>query len=272
MDLIFEETDDEDDPQPRASVILRIQQEESIQGLVLHDPNRVRRGSCTGTTITDLIMCGIDDNRFVLPYFHHIKHHEVRALKEWLAQRRHVERSGSIGRMEKVLHCLQLLQTGCRYESLAVIFSRSPLQVKASCQEVVQGLLSLYADTIDSNAVTKQVVQEYMPLWGLWDKYKLSVKEAVLYYGFHATEIAKVIGALNLYIGRWRMQGGFAVSGPVFSWGHVFVLASSSKPAYNVYREDDERNSEDTVEDEDDDSTSTIRPAAMLASGRFEMD
>lgn len=68
------------------------------------------------------------------------------------------------------------------------------------------------------------------------------------------------------------MQGGFAVSGPVFSWGHVFVLESSSKPAYNVYREDDERSSEDTVDDEEDDGTSTIRPTAILGSGRFEID
>ncbi|CAO2658038.1 Nn.00g072980.m01.CDS01 [Neocucurbitaria sp. VM-36] len=247
-------------PRPRASVKLRLQHEEASHNLTLDAPEKARRGSCNGSTITNMIMCGVEDHRFVLPYFHYIKHHEVRALKTWLAERRYVKRSGVISRMEKVLHCIQLLQTGCRYETIAVIFSRSPRQIKESCHEVMTGLLQLYYDTVNTDRATDQVKDMYMPLWGLWAKYDVMKEKAAVYYGYQLTEVAKVLGALNIYIGRWRMQGGFAVDGPVFSWGWMFVVElARAKSALDSNNELGILG----VDRDDDDGTSTIRPISM---------
>ncbi|KAF1851394.1 uncharacterized protein K460DRAFT_362141 [Cucurbitaria berberidis CBS 394.84] len=262
----LEEINREAFPQPRSSVKLRLQHEEATQRLTLDEPDKVRRGSCNGFTVTKMIMCGIEDARFVLPYFHHIKHHEVRALKNWLCEKMYVKRSGGISRMEKVLHCIQLLQTGCRYESLAVLFSRSPRQIKDSCHEVMAGLLRLHCDTVNVDEATDHVVRMYMPLWGLWTQYGATKGKAALYYGFRLSQVAQVLGALNLYIGRWRMQGGFAVDGPMFSWGGVFVIQMAKR----------EGNCSSElrilgVDDDDDDGTSTIRSVA-IASRRFEID
>ena len=34
--------------------------------------------------ITEMTMHAIEDTRFVLPYLHYMKVHELRAIKEWL--------------------------------------------------------------------------------------------------------------------------------------------------------------------------------------------
>ncbi|KAF1944709.1 hypothetical protein EJ02DRAFT_85850 [Clathrospora elynae] len=216
------QTNPEQIPQPREEVKRRIQQEESSLNIGLHEPDRVRRGSCNGFVITEMTMKGLEDTRFVQPYLHYMKLHELRYLKEWLADAGHITRSGPISRMEKALHCIQLLQTGCRYEALAVIFSRSPRQIKEACQEVIRGVLQWHKETVlDDEEQGEQTA--YISLWGIWNKYVVTNGKAGLYYGFGWTQMGKVLVALNLYIGRWRMQGQFAMEGPAFVWGKFFV-------------------------------------------------
>lgn len=164
-------------PQPREEVKRRIQQEEANPGIRLNDADRVRIGSCSGSRIASMVISGLEDADLVLPYLHYIKVHELRALVQWLACTGRVTTSGSVSCLEKVLHCIQLLQTGCRYESLAVLFSRSPNQIKESCREVMGGLLFLHSETV--NKAGEQEV--YMPLWRIWRKYEVTQGRAGVY-------------------------------------------------------------------------------------------
>lgn len=206
-------------PPPKVDVKRRIQQEEMNARFTLHEGNTVRQGSCDGSSVAAMVMSGSRDDRLVLPNLHYIKVHELRALIEWMTKMEAVAQSGSMSCVEKVLHCIQLLQTGCRYESLAVIFSRSPCEIKDSCLEVMKGLLQLHGATV--NRVGGQ--EMYMPLWKIWRKFEATKGRASAYYGFQWIEVAKVLVTLNLYIGRWRMQGMFATDGPTFLWGRFFV-------------------------------------------------
>ncbi|KAL6705921.1 hypothetical protein ACN47E_006200 [Coniothyrium glycines] len=247
------------DPPPREHVKERIQREEGSVRITLNDPDRVRRGSCDGVTIADMIMSGFADHRFVLPYFHYIKHHEVRALEVWLADEGCMSECDTIGRTERLLHCIQLLQTGCRYETLAVIFSRTPRQIKESCREVMQGLLRLHGATVNETGDQEL----YMPLWGIWQRFAITKGKAELYYGFGWVDLAKVLVTLNLYIGRWRMQGRFATEGPAFVWGRFFVSRGMIEQVPQLVNESrwkhcNSGSSED--EDDDDSSRSTICP------------
>jgi len=214
------ETNPEQIPQPRHEVKARLQEEEANSSFGLLDPDRVRRGSCNGFMITEMTMRGLEEPEFVLPYLHYMKIHELRCLKEWLADTGNVMQSQPVSRMEKVLLCMQLLQSGCRYEALAVIHSRSPRQVKGSCNEVMQGLLHWHALTVQDQDIGDQA--KSLVLWGIWDRYCASDGRAGLYFGFDWTHLAKVLVALNVYMGRWRMQGRFAVDGPAFTWGKFF--------------------------------------------------
>ena len=226
------ETNPEKVPQPRCEVKKRIQEEEASVTPALRDPDRVRRGSCNGFMITEMTMKGLKEPHFVLPYLHHLKIHELRYLKEWLSNEGHITPSGTVTRTEKTLLCIQLLQTGCRYEALAVIHSRSPRQVKESCRQVMQGLLKWHEETIDGEDMEGQA--KYLVLWGIWDKYVISDGRASLYFGFDWSHLAKVLLALNMYMGRWRMQGRFAMDGPAFVWGKFFVTASTEKVRHMV--------------------------------------
>lgn len=67
--------------------------------------------------------------------------------------------------------------------------------------------------------------------------------------------MAQVLVALNLYIGRWRMQGMFATDGPTFIWGRFFV-ASAKSAAKRAIQEEVAHPRGDTP---DDDDTSTLR-------------
>jgi len=211
-----ETTNPEQWPQPRTEVIARLRHEETNPSLDLRDPDRVRVGSCNGYTVAQMMMFGIENHRFVLPYLHYIKHHELRDLKRWLIENDHVQKSGTISRIEKLLHCIQLLKTGNRYESIAVIFSRSPRQVQASCHEVMAGLLHLYDVTVD-DACEQDV---YASAWGIWKRFNLNVHSgrAERYYGFCWDEVTKVLVALNLYIARWRGSAN-GLEGRAFEWG-----------------------------------------------------
>jgi hypothetical protein len=216
LDSEGEETNAERWPQPRDEVIARLQKEEANTCLHIRDAHKVRRGSCNGFTVTDMVMSGVEDERFVLPYLHYVKHHEVRALKKWLARNHVVHRSGTVSRMEKVLHAMQLLQTGSRYESIAVLFSRTPSQVRESCHEVLAGVLDLYEATVDESVAP----EVYAPLWGITKRCAqgTGAERAERYFGFRLTEVAKVLMALNLYIGRWRGSKS-PFEGQPFPWG-----------------------------------------------------
>ncbi|KAI4921012.1 hypothetical protein J4E85_009127 [Alternaria conjuncta] len=238
-------------PQPRDEVKLRVQEEEANMDPVLRNPYKERRGSCNGFMITEMTMQGIEDARFVLPYLHYMKLHELRAIKEWLSNAGFIASSGSMSRMEKALLCIQLLQTGCRYETLAVIHSRSPRQVMESCNEVMRALLQWHRMTVDDGDIGDQA--EYIVLWGIWHKYVVSDGRAGLYFGFDWTCLAKVLVALNVYMGRWRMQGKFAMDGPAFAWGKFFVPAVDGREIPDTMdgnhgeRNDAERRSLDEV-------------------------
>jgi hypothetical protein len=227
-------------PQPREEVKMRVQEEEANMEPTLRDPHKERRGSCNGFMITEMTMQGIEDARFVLPYLHYMKLHELRAIKEWLSNAGLIVSSGSISRMEKALLCIQLLQTGCRYEALAVIHSRSPRQVMESCNEVMRALLQWHRMTVDDDDIGDQA--EYIVLWGIWHKYTISDGRAGLYFGFDWTSLAKVLVALNVYMGRWRKQGKFAMDGPAFAWGKFFVPVDSREVPEKIDEDQGERN------------------------------
>jgi hypothetical protein len=206
-------------PRPRNEVIQRLQHEEANTALHILRATIPRQGSADGFTITHMVMSGAIDHRFVLPYFHHIKHHEVRTLKQWLAERKYITKSGSISRIEKLLHGIQLLQTGNRYESIAVVFSRSPKQIADSCREVMAGLLELYDATVAHGGVngTEAEVAVYVRLWGIAKRFEMN-QGADEYFGFGWDAVQRVLIALNLYIGRWRGSGS-PWEGRVFMWG-----------------------------------------------------
>ncbi|CAN9325183.1 unnamed protein product [Alternaria alternata] len=151
-------------PQPRDEVKVRVQEEEANTDSVLRNPYKVRRGSCNGFMITEMTMHAIEDTRFVLPYLHYMKVHELRAIKEWLGNAGFIVSSGSMRNQA-----------------------------------------------------------EYIVLWGIWHKYTVSDGKAGEYFGFDWTCLAKVLVSLNVYMGRWRMQGKFAMDGPAFAWGKFFV-------------------------------------------------
>jgi hypothetical protein len=205
-------------PRPRNEVLRRLQREEANPAVHILRATKSRKGSADGFTITHMVMAGVVNPRFVLPYFHHIKHHEVRMLKQWLAEHKYMTKSGSISRIEKLLHCIQLLQTGNRYESIAVVFSRSPKQIAESCREAMAGLLELY-DVIVAQGPSgaEGEVGAYVRLWGIAKRYEMNAG-AEEYFGFGWDAVQRVLMALNLYIGRWRGSGN-PWEGRVFMWG-----------------------------------------------------
>lgn len=208
-------TNPEQLPQPRHEVLRRLQISESSRSLYLTRPDIPRRGSANGFHVASLVMSNVEDHGFVLPYLHYIKHHEVRGLKTWLLDRDLVRQSHGISRIEKLLHCVQLLQTGMRYESIAVVFSRTPRQVMESCHEVMKGLLKLYEETVNA----EYDGEVYEGLWGIAKRYAISqLPKLEKYYGLRWEEIKNVLVALNLYIGRWR-GGTSPLEGRVFRWG-----------------------------------------------------
>ncbi|KAF2623026.1 hypothetical protein BU25DRAFT_313189, partial [Macroventuria anomochaeta] len=206
---------------PRIEVEARLREEESELAPILIEPDRQREGSCDGSMVTNMVMNNVLNEDYVLPYLHFIKHHELRALKQWLVDNHYVRRSAVISRMEKVLHCLELLQTGCRYETIATIFSRTPRQVESSCHEVMEGLLELHGFTM----IKARDQEMYATLWGIWSRKfgnPQNQHPAAHYYGFDWLDIGKVMVTLNLYIGRWREQGKFSLEGPSLNWGKFF--------------------------------------------------
>ncbi|KAJ8111607.1 hypothetical protein OPT61_g5842 [Boeremia exigua] len=221
---VVEELDPVQATVTRAEVEARLREEEAEPAPILIQPDRRRQGSCDGYMVTDMVMNNVLNEDYVLPYLHFIKHHELRALKQWLVDNHYVKKSAVISRTEKVLHCLELLQTGCRFETIAVIFSRTPRQVESSFHEVMEGLLELHGFTM----IKARDQEMYTTLWGIWcrkfgnpqNQHPAAYYE--YYYGFDWLDVGKVMVTLNLYIGRWREQGRFSLEGPSLNWGKFF--------------------------------------------------
>ncbi|KAF2677015.1 hypothetical protein K458DRAFT_436821 [Lentithecium fluviatile CBS 122367] len=204
----------------RAEVERSCREEESIGGPGLYFPDRRREGSTTSYFAAFSIMSGIDDPSYYLPKLLHIKIHEVKRLKEYLEGKSWLTRDGNISRVEKLLHLLFLLQDGVRFETIAVLFSRTPRQVQSSCNEVFDALMNMHGLTALPN---RQPACDH--LWRITYKYintPVIAQNAVRYYGWWLPELINVLVTLNLYIGRYRQQGQVALSGECFKWWEAF--------------------------------------------------
>jgi hypothetical protein len=210
-------------PRPRTEVIASLQHEESRTSLHVEYPDTVRRGSADGFTITYMIMSGAIDHRFVLPYFAYIEHREVRGLKNWLADRDIVTKNGGVSRIEKVLHCVQMLQTGMRYESIAVVFSRSPQEVVGACREVMGGLLEMHEEMVGDGEGEDEVNGKR---WGIAKRYEVN-QGAEEYFGYSWSVVQKMLVALNTFIARYRGSQSTVLRRNRVWWGRFEDTASN---------------------------------------------
>lgn len=193
-------------------------EEESCPRAGLRNANRQRGGSLPGYYVSSLILGGVKDSRFFLPELRFIKIHELKRLKEWLAKEYRLSRTGSISRIEKVLHLVLLLQEGCRIESMAVLFSRTPQQVRDSCHQVFSMLLEMHSKTeFEPDRPNKQ-------LWDIGGRVTngCNATKWEQHYGWASSDIAKVLATLDMYMGRFRQQGTVALRGPYVKWWKHF--------------------------------------------------
>ncbi|KAF1973676.1 hypothetical protein BU23DRAFT_128661 [Bimuria novae-zelandiae CBS 107.79] len=205
--------------QTREEVERRCAMEQAYTRSVLVDPERKREGSILGFFATYAILAGIDDPNYCLPRLRFIKIHEVKRLKELLVDGFHLGRSGEISRIERVLHLIFVLQEGWRMETMAVLFSRTPQQVRESCRDVFECLLEVHSETS---------LEYYQPtchhLWKIAPKFMDSThtKRSEKYYHWKKQEVFNVLVTLNMYIGRYRQQGKVALDGPYQHWWRHF--------------------------------------------------
>lgn len=195
-------------------------EEETCTTIALCDPERKREGSMPGLSVTYAILAGIDDPMHCLPRLRFIKIHEVKRLKEWLTEELHLGRSGEISRVEKMLHLIFILQEGWRMETIAVLFSRTPLEVYSSCHDVFNRLLEMHSET---------ALEWHQPtcyhLWKIAPKFldKSSTNRWERYYHWKKPDVFSVLVTLNMYIGRYRQQGKVALDGPYQHWWRHFA-------------------------------------------------
>ncbi|KAF2743042.1 hypothetical protein M011DRAFT_529449 [Sporormia fimetaria CBS 119925] len=214
----------------RGEVLARVGEEErrgeSKDGrLELHDADRRRLGSSDGWQVTQAVMTANDEPWMVVPQLAYVKIHEVRGLKAWLASYGYVRssRRRQLGRMEKLLHLLTLMQFGCRYESVAVLFSRTPREVLSACEEVFAGLLEMHSETmLPRRSVSKLFI--YPHLWRIARAYEREEENGPAPYVWRREDVYKVLITLNMYIGRYRSQGGFALDGECLDWGRYIQV------------------------------------------------
>ncbi|KAH7112515.1 hypothetical protein B0J11DRAFT_542537 [Dendryphion nanum] len=201
----------------RDEVMLSVMKEESTCSSTMLDPDKKRQGSGCGFAISFLVITGSKDGAIYVPRLRALKIHEIRSMKQWLVDHGYLQRSGSISRMEKMLHLLFLMQEGLRFESVAVIFSRTPRQVKNCCQEVFGGLLELHSETVLPAPTISQGCL-YRDLWDMIGRYERY--RGGEYYPWTLVDIKKVIITVNFFIGRFRKQGQMALDGPMMAWGN----------------------------------------------------
>lgn len=201
----------------RTEVIALIRHEESNASTTLREPDRIRTGSCSGFTISQMLMMRLTNSAVVLPNLYSIEKHHIKALRAWLIDRNLLQNSLPISRTEQLLHCLQLLKSGNRYESIAVMFSRSPRQVKDGCLEAMEGLLRMYSLLVDEAENGAQ--DPGADTWGILKRFDKSAdgRGAQMYYGFSWTRLVKVLVALDVFFGlsRRASRSPAQVSSPV---------------------------------------------------------
>lgn len=224
----------------RREVIASIAEEESLPRNGIYEPGRKREGSADGWLISLAVMTANDDPRVCVPHLAYIKIHEVRDLKVWLQDHRYLRRSRGISKIEKVLHLLTVLQVGCRFESVAVLFSRTPLEVLHACREVFEGLLELHSETMlpGPGHMENYLYPHLWHIMGVYSAMKRSNNAAErVYYPWKKDDLCKVLVTLNLYIGRYRSQGELALDGPILDWGkYIDVDHEEQEPPSDVPR------------------------------------
>jgi predicted metal-dependent hydrolase len=223
-------------PKTRREVLESIAREESRAGPTLNDSTSRRQGSAEGWVITRAVMTGNSDPRVCLPHPAYIKIHEVRELKSWLSRHRYLRRSRGMSKTEKLLHLLTLLQVGCRFESVAVLFSRTPREVLSACKEAFEGMLEMHSETMLPNPkVAKRYL--YPDLWHIVRNYGIEDEDGGDrgYLAWGREDIFKVLITLNIYIGRYRRQGRFALQGDILDWGK-YIDMDRNEATFNVPR------------------------------------
>jgi hypothetical protein len=213
----------------RREVVDNVEEEERHVEAALIDPHRKRQGSADGWLVSLAIMTGNSDLRMCVPHLMCIKIHEVRALKRWLCSMGYLRQSHGLSRTEKVLHLLTLMQMGSRYESVAVLFSRTPAQVANSCSEVFEGLLQLHSETMLPGRIMSKYL--YPHLWHIVYNYSTRRDPTTdeRYYPMEPEDVYRVLVTVNIYIGRYRSQGQFSLVGPIMDWGRYIEAPHAYK-------------------------------------------
>ncbi|KAF2017521.1 hypothetical protein BU24DRAFT_460556 [Aaosphaeria arxii CBS 175.79] len=216
VDVMIEDRQPEIPSKSSREVRYSIIEEEGMEGVELFDPHHRRQGSASGQEVTSMIMTGRKDKNLFLPNLLYIKIHEVRVLKKWLANQKYLHKAANITRMEKMLHLLTLLQMGCRFESVAVFFSRTPKEVQESCLEVFEGLLEMHSETmLPGPDCARRFAYEHC--WNITKKYEYyGGKE---YFTWSYIEVLNVLVTLNIFIGRYRQYGELRLIGSILPWG-----------------------------------------------------
>jgi hypothetical protein len=218
----------------RKEVIENVAREENRGGVGINEPRREREGSADGSLISQAVMTANPDPRICVPHLAYIKIHEVRDLKSWLSRHRYLRRSKRISKTEKLLHLLTLLQVGCRFESVAVLFSRTPREVLSACRQAFEGLLEMHSETmLPGRRASDRYL--YPHLWHIVPNYGVLEDDASdgAYCPWKKEDICNVLVTLNLYIGRYRSQGGFALDGDILDWGR-YIHVDDDEALFDV--------------------------------------
>ena len=204
----------------REEVESRCAGEEMFMRNTLYDADRKREGSGSGSFVTYAVLAGMDDGRLCLPRLRFIKIHEVKRLKEYLVDERHLRCSGEVSRMEKVLQLIFALQEGWRMETIAVLFSRTPQQVDTACHDVFEGLLAMHSETM-----MERQRAGWVEVWKIWAKFQGGPETArwEQYYGWTRQDVLKVLETMNMYMARYRQQGRVALEGGYQRWWRPFA-------------------------------------------------
>jgi hypothetical protein len=187
------------------------------------DSDRVRIGSAPSWFIADAIQKFKRNTKFLVPHSKYIKPHEIRAFTEFLEDRGCLQHFGSCPMMERLMYLLILLEEGCRFEVIAVYFSRAPNDIVSACLEVSDGILELHDEMVLPPSKHGTPAQKYLyeHCWQIVQTHPARSEEGSgrQYYPWSFDELCKMLVTLNIFIGRFRRQGRFALDGPILNWG-----------------------------------------------------
>jgi hypothetical protein len=121
------------------------------------------------------------------------------------------------------MYLLILLEEGCRFEVIAVYFSRAPNDIVSACLEVSDGILELHDEMVLPPSKHGTPAQKYLyeHCWQIVQTHPARSEEGSgrQYYPWSFDELCKMLVTLNIFIGRFRRQGRFALDGPILNWG-----------------------------------------------------